>query len=152
MALAGRIVVILFAFVMASLAAGAVMTFGYLLPGWTELADTEALYRGMSTVTVFIGFIVAGIMLLPAMLVVLITEGFRLRSVLIYTLFGGAAALVAYHQLGLGWSGAASELPHEAEIVCAAGIAAGFVYWALAGRNAGRWRRQKEAGQRAAPP
>jgi hypothetical protein len=151
LALAGRIVVILFAFAMASLAAGGVMTFGFLLPGWAELADTEAFYRGMSTVTVFMGFIIAGIMLLPAMLVVLIAESFRLRSVLIYALVGGAGSVIAYYQLGLGSGAAAAEiglpLPREAEIVCAAGIAAGFVYWMLAGRNAGRWRHPPDPGQ-----
>jgi hypothetical protein len=151
LALAGRIVVILFAFAMANVAAGAVLTFGYLLPGWTELADTDALVQGMSVVTAFTAFIVAGTMLLPAMLVVMIAEGFRLRSLLFYGLVGGAAGLFAYYQLGLGSEPQPTDhgfaLPREAEIVCAAGIAAGFVYWMLAGRNAGRWRHAPDPGQ-----
>jgi hypothetical protein len=33
----------------------------------------------------------------------------------------------------------------ELEIMAAAGIVAGFVYWAIAGRNAGRWRERRSS-------
>ena len=102
-------------------------------------------------VTAFTAFIVAGTMLLPAMLVVMIAEGFRLRSVLFYALVGGAAGLSrllsAGARIGTPPDRSRVALPREAEIVCAAGIAAGFVYWMLAGRNAGRWRHAPEPGQ-----
>jgi len=151
LALIGRIVVVLFAFMMASLAAGAVMTFGYLPPGWVEATDSPGLVHGIGIVTAFTAFIVAGHMLLPAMLVIAIAEGFRLRSLLLYAIVGGALGLVSYYG---GWpgehpdpSGTGPVLPRAAEIVAAAGIAAGVLYWVLAGRNAGRWRRARVADQ-----
>lgn len=148
MAVIGRIVVVLFAFMVASLAAGAVMTIGYLLPGWTEATDSPVLFHSIAIVTSFTTFVIAGYMLLPAMLVVTIAEGFRLRSMLFYAIMGGTAGLMSWYGVGPEVqepSGIRLALPREAEIVAAAGIAAGFVYWALAGRNAGRWRRAHSA-------
>jgi hypothetical protein len=34
-------------------------------------------------------------------------------------------------------------LPHAVEIGAARGIVFGFVYWLIAGRNAGRWRERR---------
>ena len=81
--------------------------------------------------------------MLPAMLIIALAEGFRLRSVLFYALAGAALAL----GLSYGWDLRLLRNPdddlgaHGAEIMAAAGIVAGFVYWALAGRNAGAWRK-----------
>jgi hypothetical protein len=84
--------------------------------------------------------------MLPAMLVVVLAEGFGWRSVLIYAGFGGALALLLYY--GLGFSFDMGEpvgdnfLGREREVLAAAGIAGGLVYWLAAGRRAGAWRRQ----------
>ena len=149
MTLIGRIFVVLFAFVMASFAAGAVMTFGFLPPGWAETFGWPGPVHSVAIVTAFTAFVVAGNMLLPAMLVIAIAEGFRLRSMLLYAIVGGASGLVSYYGGGPGAHPEPSDiglaLPREAEIVAAAGILAGLVYWALAGRNAGRWRASRGA-------
>jgi hypothetical protein len=151
-ALVGRILVVLFAFAMASLAAAAVMIFGYLVPGWSEPSDPPVLFHGLAVVIAFTAVLIAGSMLLPAMLIITIAEGLRLRSMLLYAVVGGIAGLVSYYA-GVSPMGhpdavdAGVALPREAEIITAAGIAAGFVYWTLAGRNAGRWQRSGTAGQ-----
>jgi len=154
--LIGRIFVVLFAFLMASLAAGAVMTFGYLPPGWAETFGWPGPIHSVAIVTAFTAFVVAGNMLLPAMLAIAIAEGFRLRSVLLYAIVGGASGLVSYYGGSPGAHPEPSDiglaLPREAEIVAAAGIVAGLVYWALAGRNAGRWQRPRATGQGRARP
>jgi hypothetical protein len=154
-ALVGRILVVLFAFAMASLAAAAVMIFGYLVPGWSEPSDPPVLFHGLAVVIAFTAFLIGGSMLLPAMLVIAIAEGLRLRSMLLYAIVGGAAGLISYYA---GISPAVPPdavdtglaLPREAEIMTAAGIVAGFVYWTLAGRNAGRWQRTGATGHGAA--
>jgi hypothetical protein len=67
--------------------------------------------------------------------------------VLLYGMVGAAAALVCYHGFGHG-APALPDAPalfdRDSEIVAAAGIAAGLVYWMLAGRNAGEWRKRAD--------
>jgi hypothetical protein len=152
LALLGRILVVIFAFLLACVAAALVVTFALLLPGWTELIDPQP---GRQSVAVMVGLSATFISIyamLPAMLVIALAEGFRLRSVLFYALAGAALALFsAYgwdlrflrsHTDDLGGRGV--------EIMAAVGIVGGFVYWMLAGRNAGRWR-PPPAGTGAAP-
>lgn len=156
MAVIARIFVVLFAFLIASFAAGAVLTFGYLQPGWAETFGSPGFVHSVGIVVAFTAFVIAGYMLLPAMLVIAIAEGFRLRSMLLYAIVGGASGLVSYYGGGPGVHLETSEtglaLPREAEIVAAAGILAGLVYWALAGRNAGRWQRSRNADPGPARP
>ena len=85
--------------------------------------------------------------MLPAMLIIALAEGFRLRSVLVYLLAGAALALGSAY----GWDLRFLRSPHDdlgargAEIMAAVGIVGGFVYWAVAGRSAGAWRRPPTA-------
>jgi hypothetical protein len=139
--LIARIFVVLFSFVLACLAAAAVMTFAFI-PGPIDLfgqsVDHQIIAVAIGVTAVFFSFYAV----LPAMLIIALAEGFRLRSVLFYTLAGAALAL------GLSYGSDVRLLrnldddlgAHGAEIMAAAGIVAGFVYWALAGRNAGAWR------------
>src|SRR5262249_34016921 len=81
--------------------------------------------------------------MLPAMVIVALAEGFRLRSVLFYALAGAALAL----GLSYGWDLRFLRAPDSdfggrgAEIIAAVGSVGGFVYWLIAGRKAGAWRR-----------
>ena len=147
MALIARIFVVLFAFVLACVAAAAVMTFALLLPGWSELIDR---YPDQQSIAVVVGLSAVFFSLyamLPAMLIIALAEGFRLRSVLFYPLAGAALALGSAY----GWDLRLLRGPDDdlggrgVEIMAAVGIVGGFVYWALAGRNAGAWRRPATA-------
>ena len=143
MALVARIFVVLFSFALACLAAAAVMTFALLLPNGIDLlnspVDQQIIVAAVGLSAVFFSLYA----LLPAMVIIALAEGFLLRAVLFYALAGAALALCLAYGLDLG-------LLHNpdgdfgargAEIGAAAGIVAGFVYWALAGRNAGAWRK-----------
>jgi uncharacterized membrane protein YuzA (DUF378 family) len=147
MALLGRIFVVIFAVLIASLAAGVVIALGVLGPQWHVLAG-DPFERGAFTVTVFIGAVVAGsIGLLPLAILVGIAEAFRIRSLVAYALAGVAVLMLGYYTSGLApppYEESIDHPPppvrHETEVAMAAGVAFGLAYWALAGRNAGRWR------------
>ena len=78
-----------------------------------------------------------------ALIVVLITEAFSIRSVLIYAVGGaivGAACylgLVPFDTSTMRFEGI---VRRHLEVMTGAGIVAGFIYWLIAGRNAGVWR------------
>ena len=147
MALLARIFVVLFAFVLACVAAAVVMNFALLLPEWRELIDRPP---DQQSIAVFVGLtavLFSIYAMLPAMLIIALAEGFRLRSVLFYLLAGAALALGSAY----GWDLRLLRDPHDglggrsAEIMAAVGIVGGFVYWVLAGRSAGAWRRPRPA-------
>ena len=80
--------------------------------------------------------------MLPALLVIALAEGFAWRSVLVYAVLGGVLALALSY--GLDFAGYVGEpgssLVREREVLAAAGIAGGLVYWLFAGRRAGSWK------------
>ena len=148
MALLGRIIVILFALFMATVASGIATAIALL---GTELhivgADpiehvffwgTAAVASG---VTVFAGF-------LPMLIVVILAEAFSIRSLVIQAAAGAAILLLGYYSAGLTTYEESIDHPpppisREAEIAAAAGVVFGFIYWVIAGRNAGRWRERR---------
>jgi hypothetical protein len=141
-ALIARIFVVLFAFFVASIIAGLVLTLGLLPPELDELTAMPGAHAGFDLAVAFSAVLISGYALIPAMLFIAIAEGFRLRSFLFYAGFGAAMALLTAH----GWNFSVDGSPaypsvgREQEVFAAAGIAAGLVYWALAGRKAGAWR------------
>jgi hypothetical protein len=141
MALIGRIFVIIFVFAIASFAAAIVMAAGMLLPyDWKNLAPSD-IHSGMFTMMVGVSFFfIAGLALLPAMLIIAVAETFRLRSALFYATAGGLEGLLLFYQRA-SVAGFDNDplMTRMAEIMAAAGIAAGLCYWAMAGRNAGKW-------------
>jgi hypothetical protein len=133
-----RIVVVVFAFMLASAAAAAVLTFGLRTEneGWFDVAADQA---ALGIAIVVSTLVIAGYGLLPGMIVLAIAEGFRLRSIVFYAAAGAAAAML----IAPGSSApihARDLLGREQELIAASGIVAGLIYWALAGRTAGAWR------------
>ena len=143
MSLIGRLFVILLGFLAASLVAGAIVVGAVLFPALSDFADGPIDPSALNIVLGF-GFIfVSGFALLPAMIVVAITEAFYIRSVLAYAVGGGVVGLACY--LGLVPFDPATLrfdgiIRRHLEIMTGAGIVAGLVYWMIAGRNAGAWR------------
>jgi hypothetical protein len=143
MALIGRLFVILFGFLAACLVAGMIVVFAMLFPELTDL-DTEGVDLDALNVVLGFGFIfISGFALLPAMLVVAVTEALYVRGALTYALGGAAVGLACY--LGLVPFDPATMrfdgiIRRHLEIMTGAGIVAGLVYWMIAGRNAGAWR------------
>ena len=142
MALLGRIIVILFAFCAACFAAGAIIVAAVVFPEWSDVR--LGLDDGTFAIITTIGFVfVSGFALLPALIAAVITEGFSIRSVLVYAVSGAAVGAVCY--LGMTNFDAATMsfnglIRRELEVMTGAGVIAGLVYWMIAGRNAGRWR------------
>ncbi|MGB8399165.1 hypothetical protein [Bradyrhizobium sp.] len=143
MALIGRLFVILFGFLAACLVAGMIVVGAVLYPEFSDLA-IGPIDQGALNVVLGFGFVfISGFALLPALVVVLITEAFYIRGVLTYAIGGAIVGAVCY--LGLiPFDPATLQFEgivrRHLEIMTGAGIVAGLVYWMIAGRTAGAWR------------
>ena len=144
MALIGRLFVILFGFLAACFVAGMIVVGAVLFPEFSDLSMGGAVDQGALNVVLGFGFIfLSGFALLPALIVVLVTEAFHIRSVLAYAVGGavvGAACylgLVPFDTATLQFDGI---VRRHLEVMTGAGIVAGLVYWMIAGRAAGAWR------------
>src|SRR6202140_5921580 len=143
MALIGPLFFLLFGFFSACLVAGVCVVCAVLFPEFSDLGsgpvDPGALNVGFGFGFIFI----SGFALLPAMIVVAITEAFYIRGALTYAVGGGLVGLAWYLGLvpfdpaTLRFNGI---VRRHLEIMTGAGIVAGLVYWMIAGRNAAAWR------------
>jgi len=81
--------------------------------------------------------LVASVTLIPALLLVIVGEIARIRSI-IYYVAGGGLALAAIPLLARYGQAGATTAPEAIvwQIFATAGFAGGFVYWLIAGRNA----------------
>ena len=141
-----RLLVIGAACLAASFAAGLVFAVAVLVPQLGDLALGPIDGGGMAILAAFAAIFVSGLALLPAALVIALAESLSIRAVLFYA---GAGALLAcllylsasdWQTLAFTANGFARR---ELEVMAGAGIVAGLVYWAIAGRNAGAWRRPR---------
>jgi hypothetical protein len=143
MALIGRLFVILFGFFAACLVAGAIVVGAIMFPEFSDLG-AGPIDPGVLNILLGFGFIfVSGFALVPAMIVVAITEAFYIRGALTYAVGGGLVGAACYLGLvpfdsdQLRFEGI---VRRHLEIMTGAGIVAGAIYWMIAGRNAGAWR------------
>jgi hypothetical protein len=144
-----RLVMMLVGYIWACIAASAVITLGTLAPNWNDLqafGQSLGLSGDVPTVALWsmIGIgaaIIFAVGFLPTLLAVILAEGFKLRSIVIYGVIGAALALAAVYGLDFGGYVTApnADMMHEREVFAAAGIAGGLVYWLFAGRRAGIW-------------
>src|SRR6204780_3372650 len=148
MALIGRLFVILFGFLAACLVAGMIVVAAVLFPEFSDLGIRPIDQDALNVVLGF-GFIfVSGFALLPAMIVVAITEAFYVRGALTYAVGGGVVGLACYLGLipfdteTLRFDGI---VRRHLEIMTGAGIVGGVVYWMIAGRNAGTLREPRRS-------
>jgi hypothetical protein len=146
MSLIGRLFVIFLAFCAACLVAGAIVVFAVLFPELSAL-DTGVINPDAINILIGFGFIfVSGFALLPAIIIVAITEAFNIRSVVAYALGGAVVGLACY--LGLIPFDPATMtfdgiVRRHLEVMSGAGIVGGLIYWVIAGRNAGAWRQSR---------
>lgn len=147
MALLGRILVIMFAVFVASLAAGVAIAMGLLGPQW-QVIDGDVVERSVFSVFVVSGAAFTGAaVFLPLVILIALAEAFRVRSIVAYLAAGALMLVVTYHTSGFAPPSYEESIdhppppiPHDTEIAAAAGAAFGLTYWLIAGRNAGRWR------------
>jgi hypothetical protein len=144
MSLIGRIIVIIFAVVLASLAAGIAIAIGIIAPDWAAM-DSDPIERVSFFVFAFFATSFVGVVaIFPALLLIAVAEAMRIRNFLYYAVGGGLVGLASY--LGSDISARlenttdVTPVGHVLQLAAAAGIIAGLVYWAIAGRKAGAWR------------
>ncbi len=151
MALLGRIFVVIFAVLVASLATGVAIAIGLLGPEWHGLTG-DAFERGTFTGVVVVGAVATGALsLLPLAILIGVAEALKVRSILIYAAAGLGLIMLGYYSSGLAPPSyeesidrAPPPIRHDTEVAMAAGVVFGLTYWALAGRNAGRWRERRQ--------
>ena len=140
----GRVFVVFFAFLIACLAAGLTFALGLFGTEW-QLMQSDPVARGTFWIATAIGTSFTGAKaFLPLLLVVILAEAFKFRSIIFYALAGVGIALVAWY--GLGFVNPYEEsidqpgpISHGLQQVIAAGVVFGLTYWVLAGRKAGKW-------------
>ncbi|MGY4328502.1 hypothetical protein ACVWWG_002919 [Bradyrhizobium sp. LB7.2] len=150
MSLIGRLIVIFIGFLAACFVGGMIVVVALLFP---EFADLGAGPVDQGAIDILLGFgfiFVSGFALVPAAVIVAITEALYIRSALAYirsalAYAGGGGivglacylGLIPFHPDTLQFEGV---VRRHLEIMTGAGIVAGIVYWLIAGRNAGAWR------------
>ena len=143
-----RIMMMFVGYIWACIAASLVLALGTLAPQWDYffsalgVQSSQAQSTAMWSVVGLGALIIFVVGFLPTLLVIVIAEGFALRSVVVYGVIGGALALAMAY--GLDFAGyiapAGVDIAREREVFAAAGIAGGLVYWLFAGRKAGIWK------------
>jgi hypothetical protein len=136
----GRIIVVAFAFLLATLAAILVLVTLGLERVTGELhrlgADGDFVSTSFSLMDRGLALL-AGLSIIPALLVIFVGEIGRVRS-LLYYVAGGGAALAAVPLLAHLQQSGAFVMPEQTvwQVFATAGFAGGFTYWLIAGRNA----------------
>jgi hypothetical protein len=148
MSLFGRIIVILFGLFVAIIVAGITLAIGIVAPDWTG-ADSDPFERVMFfVVSFFATSYVGAVAILPAALVIAISEATRMRSFIYYGAGGALVALASYYgsdiSVRLENTTDVTPVANTLQLAAAAGILGGLAYWLIAGRNAGRWRERHE--------
>lgn len=146
-----RLIAIVFGITLAVLTAGMFISFGmftgmfeqffadieYVLE--TNIGDTDPLITLLVIVAgIFSSFKVASLAIIPMFLAITLAEGMRWQSLTVNLVMGGVVSLFA------GITSMAPEngsLPSDGTLIIllATGFIGGFVYWLIAGRNAGKW-------------
>lgn len=142
MAVVVRMLVVVFGYGLACIAASFILTIGTLTPDWDYLNSLGLQAAAVWVIVVFGAVFIGAVAVLPALLVIALAENFGWRSVLVYAVLGGALSLALCYGIDFaGYTGAPDGLmAREREVFAAAGIAGGLVYWLFAGRNAGAWK------------
>jgi len=133
MAILRRALLILAAYLAASLAAGAVLMIVLLRPGLDDFLGTNPNSGAIWGPIVIATISIAILALLPSFLGIVIAEVLRLRSIAFYAVAGFGSAVFCY--VGLGFFKHAGDLANEVLGFVLAGVTAGVVYWAIAGRK-----------------
>jgi hypothetical protein len=144
MSLIGRIFVIIFALIVAMMAAGIALAIGIIAPDWAGV-DSDPFERvTFFIVSFFATSFVGAVAMVPALIVILFSEITRMRSFVYYGVGGALVALVSYYgsdiSIRLENTTDVPPVANALQLAAAAGIVGGLAYWLLAGRNAGRWR------------
>ncbi len=144
MAIVGRIAIIMLAYALACVAASLVVTLATLTPDWDDLTALGLQSAEVWSIVAVGAAMIGASATLPALIAVILTEGFAWRSIVVYAAAGGVMALALGYRFDMASyvNEAGRSLAHDREVLAAAGIAGGLIYWLVAGRRAGAWKRR----------
>lgn len=150
MSLLARLIVIFFAVIAASIVAGMAMAVGVLGPHWPAFSGDIGERVGFWMIAFFGAGVTGAVSFLPLVILIVLGESFKVRSLIAHVLLGAALLLAGAYGSGLMPPSYEESIDHpppliprEAQIAAAAGAVFGLIYWAIAGRNAGRWRERR---------
>jgi hypothetical protein len=143
-ALGPRAAVVLLGYLAANALATLIITFCMYVE-WSETLRASGAHPVRVGLGVF-GLIVSPKTVIAALLLIGLAEYFRIRAVVLYAIAGGLGFAALAADLGMPASASsATFMGRERDILTGAGLAAGLVYWAVAGRHAGAWLDTTEA-------
>lgn len=136
--LLNRIIVIIFALIVASVAAGVVLAFGIMAPDMdSDRVERVNFFVGSFFATGFYG----AVAIVPAFVLIGLGEALRMRNFIYYGAAGALVALASYYGCNISATlENTTDVPpveHALLLAVAAGIFGGVVYWLIAGRKAG---------------
>lgn len=144
MALFLRSIVIAFAFLISCMAAAFVVAYGLVAPEIAGFKGSPEFFLMFLFLGGAAGVVTPFYVFAPSFIVIMIAEMFSLRSVLYYALAGALIGALAYFMTDIAariaGKGTVVPITQELRWLTAAGIIAGFVYWLIAGRSAGKWK------------
>jgi hypothetical protein len=144
MPLFGRIIVIIFALIVASMAAGVALAIGIVAPDWVNMDSDPAERVQFFVASFFATSYVVAVTMAPAVVLIVLAEAVRIRSFIYYGVAGALVGLASYFgsniSMRLENTTDITPVGHTLQLAAAAGIIGGVAYWLIAGRNAGRWR------------
>ncbi len=135
MSLLGRIIVIIFALIVASLAAGVALTIGIVAPDWATM-DSDPVERvSFFVVSFFTTSFLGAVAVAPACFLIVLAEILRIRSFIYYGVAGALVGLVSYFKSNISMLlENTTDIPpveHTLELATAAGIIGGIAYWLI---------------------
>jgi hypothetical protein len=144
MSLLGRIVVIIFALIVASMAAGIVLAIGIVAPDWSAMDSDPVERMSFFVISFFATSFIGAVAMAPAALLIVLSEALRIRSFIYYGVAGALVGLASYFgsdiSVRLENTTDVSPVGNALQLAAAAGIIGGLAYWLIAGRRAGAWR------------
>lgn len=126
---------IVFGFILALLAGGVFLAWGFFQPSHPQSAPAD--FVAIFGTGVVMATVIGGAVAVPAALAIVVAEIGRFSGLVFHLAVGGVIALFIWT---LGGAQDASILRPGTPIALTAGFLAGFVYWGVAGRTAGCWR------------
>lgn len=137
-----RLVPIFFALLLAFVAAGIFIGYGFYAGVIDPAFEYDPYLRSDGFIVFLTGVVwspfIAAVALGPALIIIALAEFLKMRSLIANLLAGGLVALFVFWA-EFDTSSVAGLTEGPLLVVTATGFIGAFVYWLVAGRNAGKW-------------
>ena len=137
----GRIIVIIFALIVASMAAGVALAIGIVA---SDLDSDPVERMRFFVVSFFATSFFGAVVWAPAFVLIVLGETLCIRSFIYYGVAGALVGLASYFGSNIAMLlENTTDLPpveHALPLAAVAGVIGGVAYWLIAGRKAGTWR------------